>query len=341
MIHVDRDSYPLAGFSSSEDKYLSLTTDRKASRELVVGIILSLQTTFGILGNFSLLYHYLFLYFTGSRLRSTDLIVKNLIVANLLVLLFSGIPHTMSSFGWYQVYSDFGCRFFLYFRGVGRGVSISTTCLLSVFQAIMICPRKSGRADLKEKALKCVVPSISLCWVLHMLVNVLYPMFVSSNWGNKNITNQKSFGYCSAVRHDKTRDSLYAALLSVPDVFSLVLMMWASGSMVFILYRHKQRVKHLHRTNVSSRSSPESRATKTILLLVSTFVYFYTLSSICYVCLALFHNPNWFILKISSIISLCFPTASPFLFMSCDSSLFRLCFAWIRNTKFLNLLRNL
>nr|XP_008538779.1 PREDICTED: vomeronasal type-1 receptor 4-like [Equus przewalskii] len=341
MIHIGHVSYSLAGSSNSEDKYLSLTTDRMASSELAVGVIFLLQTTFGILGNFSLLCHYLFLYFTGSRLRSTDLIVKNLIVANLLVLFSSGLPYTLSSFGWYQVFSDFGCRFFFYVRGVGRGVSIGTTCLLSVFQAIMICPRNYRWAELKMKALKCMVPSIFLCWVLHMLISVMYAMFVSSNWSKKNITNRKAFGYCSAVRHDKTRDSLYAALLSVPDVFSLVLMMWASGSMVFILYRHKQRVQHIHRTNVSSRSSPESRATKTILLLVSTFVYFYTLSSIFHVSLALFHNPSWLLFNIKSIITLCFPTASPFLLMTRDSSVSSLCFAWIRNTKSLNLMTNL
>uniref|UniRef100_A0A8C4MWH0 Vomeronasal type-1 receptor n=1 Tax=Equus asinus asinus TaxID=83772 RepID=A0A8C4MWH0_EQUAS len=285
-----------------------------------LGIIFSLQTTFGILGNFSLLYHYLFLYLTGCRLRSTDLIIKNVIAANLLVLFSMGIPHALSSFGWYQIFDYFGCKTFYYVCGVGRGMSISTTCLLSVFQAIMISPNNSRWAELKVKAPWCIVPSILLCWILQVLVNVVFPMFMTSNWSNKNITNQKDFGYCSAVQHDKIRDFLYAALLSSPDVFCLGLMLWSSSSMVFILYRHKQRVQHLRRTNVSSRSSPESRATKTVLLLVSTFVYFYTLSSIFRVCLALFNSPNWFLLNTNSGITLCFPTLSPFLFMSCDSS---------------------
>ncbi|XP_004439092.1 PREDICTED: vomeronasal type-1 receptor 4-like [Ceratotherium simum simum] len=312
-----------------------------ATRDLVLGTIFSLQTTFGILGNFSLLCFYLFLYFGESRLRSTDLIVKNLIIANLLVLFSSGIPYTMSSFGLYQVFNDFGCRFFFYVRAVGRGVSIGTSCLLSVFQAIMISPRNSRWAELKVKALKCIVPSIFLCWILYMLVNVIFPMFLTSNWSSTNTTNHKAIGECSSVRHDKTRDSLYAALLSIPDVFCLVLMLWASVAMVFILYRHKQRVQHIHRTNISSRSSPESRATKTILLLASTFVYFYTISSLFHVCLAVFNNPNWFLVKINSVITLCFPTVSPFLLMSRDSSVSRLCFAWIRNTKSSNLMRNL
>ncbi|XP_058386085.1 vomeronasal type-1 receptor 4-like [Diceros bicornis minor] len=311
-----------------------------AARDLAVAMIFSLQTLFGILGNFFLLYHYLFLYSTGCRTRSGDLIVKSLIVANLLVLFSSGIHYTMSPFGWYHP-NDFVYTFFPYVHVVGRGVSVCNTCLLSVVQAIMISPRNSRWAELKVKALKCIVPSIFLCWTLQMLINVIYPMFLTSSGSHKNITNRKSFGYCSSVRHDKTRDSLYAALLSFPDVFCLGLMLWASGCIVFILYRQRQRVQHLHKTNVSLRTSPESRATKTILLLVSTFVFFNTLSFIFETVLALFNNSNWFLLNANSVSTLSFPSVSPFLLMRCESSVSRLCFAWIRNTKSPNLMRNM
>ncbi|XP_046540374.1 vomeronasal type-1 receptor 4-like [Equus quagga] len=312
-----------------------------AARDLAVGMIFLLQTTFGILGNCFLLCHYLFLYFTGCRIRSTDLIIKNLIVANLLVLFSSGIHYTLSSFGWYQLFSDFGCRFFPYVRAVGRGVSIGTTCLLSIFQAIIISPRNSRWAEIKVIALKYIVPSIFLCWILQILINIIYPTFVSSYRSHKNITNRKSFGYCSAVRHDETRDSLYAALLSFPDLFCLGLMFLASDTIVFMLCRHKQRVKHLHKTNVSLRTSPESRATKTVLLLVSTFVFFNTLSSIFHALLALFNNPNWFLLNADSVSTLSFPSLSPFLLMSRECSVSRLCFAWIKNTKSPNQMRNM
>ncbi|KAF7470842.1 Hypothetical predicted protein [Marmota monax] len=46
-------------------------------------------------------------------------------------------------------------------------------------------------------------------------------------------------------------------------------MFWASSSMVLILHRHKQRMQHIHKTS-SLRSSPESRATQTILLLAAS-----------------------------------------------------------------------
>ncbi|VCW79300.1 unnamed protein product [Gulo gulo] len=311
-----------------------------ATRDLAVGVIILIQTVVGILGNFCLLYHYLLLHFTGCRPRSTDLIVKNLIVANILVLLSVGIHNTMSSFGWYHILSDFGCKFFPYVRGVGRGVSIGTTCLLSVFQAITISPMNSRWAALKGKPPKCIVPSIVLCWVLQILVNIMYPLFMTITLNNKNVTNRKYFGRCSSIRHEKNRDPLYVALLSFPDALFLGLMFWASSSMVFHLYRHKQRVQHILRTNVSS-SSPESTATKTILLLVSTFVYFNTLSSIFHIILGIFDYLSWYILNTSVIITLCFPILSPFLLMSRDPRISMVCFAWIRNVKSPHVMRNM
>ncbi|KAF3814948.1 hypothetical protein GH733_017224, partial [Mirounga leonina] len=298
------------------------------------------MTTVGILGNFSLLCHYVLLSFTDYRLKSTDFIHKHLTVANFLTLLCRAVPQTMAAFGWKHSLNHFGCKLLFFLHRVGRGVSIGSICILSVYQAITTSPRNSWWAELKVKAPKYIVLSIFLCWMLQMLVNVIFPVYLTSTLSEKNITKgcDKDFGYCSLVRHDKTRDS-YAALLSFPDVLCLGLMLWASSTMLFILYRHKKRVQHIQRT-ISSRSSPESRATKTILLLLSTFVYFYTLSSVFQVVLTLSDDPSWVLLNITAIMAMCFPTVSPFLLMSHNSKVPRLCFAWAGNIKSPRLMRN-
>ncbi|KAB0338838.1 hypothetical protein FD755_025134, partial [Muntiacus reevesi] len=299
----------------------------------MIGMIILTQTMVGILGNFSLLCSYIVLHFMGYRLRSTDLILKHLIVPNSLVLLCKGVPQTMAVFGWKHIRSDFGCKLLFFLHRMGRGVSISSICLLSVFQVITISPWNSSWAALKVTAPKYVVLCILMCWVLQMLVNVIFPFHMTGKWSDKNITEERDYGYCSSIVTDKTEDALYAALLLFPDVSCLGLTFWASSSMVLILYRHKQQVQNIRRTDTSSRSSPESRATKFILLLGSTFVYFYILSSICQVLLALFDQPSRFLVDMSIITAACFPTISPFLLMSHNSSVHRLYFAWIRNAK--------
>ncbi|KAM9226237.1 LOW QUALITY PROTEIN: vomeronasal type-1 receptor 4-like [Dugong dugon] len=292
------------------------------------------------MGNFSLLYHYVFLYFTGCRLRSRDLILKHLTVANSLVILCKGVPQTMAAFKLKDFLSDFGCKLLFYLHRVAGGVSIGITCLLSVFQAITISHRNSRWAELKVKAPKYTDFSIFLCWILHTLINIIIPVHVTGEWNNKNITKKKDFIYCYSVRSDQTTESLYSALL-FPDVVCLGLMIWASGSMVFILYRHKQQVQHIHENNISPTSSPESRAIQTVLVLLGTFVSLYTFSSVFQVCFALFNNPGWQLVNISTLFTACFPTLSPFILTSHDSSVFRLSFAWIRKTKSPSFVRNM
>uniref|UniRef100_A0A8D2GSZ3 Vomeronasal type-1 receptor n=2 Tax=Urocitellus parryii TaxID=9999 RepID=A0A8D2GSZ3_UROPR len=306
-----------------------------AASDVAVGIIFLAQTVVGALGNSSLLLHYLVLYFTGCRVRNTDWILQHLIVANLLALLCKGFPQT------WQLLDDFGCKMLFYLHRVGRGVSIRrSTCLLSVFQAIKISPGDSRWAELKVKASRYTGSFIYLSWILYLLVNVVFLIYMTGRKSNKNITILKDFGYCSGVRHDTSTDSLFAALLTFPDVVCVGLMLWASSSMVLILHRHKQRMQHLHKTS-SSRSSPESRATKTILLLVSTFVSFYTLSCIFPGCLTLVYNPHWLLVNTAAIVPGCFLAVNPFLLMSRDSSASRISFAWIKKRKTPDVMMNM
>uniref|UniRef100_A0A8D1FD92 Vomeronasal type-1 receptor n=1 Tax=Sus scrofa TaxID=9823 RepID=A0A8D1FD92_PIG len=312
-----------------------------ASVDVTTDVIILTQTVVGLLGNFSLFCHYIILYFTGCRSRSTDVILQHLIVANFLTLLSKGVPQTMAAFGWEYSPSDFGCKLIFFLHRVGRGVSMGSICLLSVFQVITISPQNSRWAELKAKAPQHIVPSMCLCWMLQMLVNVVFPVNITGKYSDKNITNRRDFGYCSALRYDETRSILLALLLLLPDVSCLGLMLWASGSMVFLLYRHKQQVQHIRRNIISPRSSPESRATRTILLLVSSFVSFYTLACTFQLVLALFGNPSWFLVKITIVMAAWFPTVSPFLLMSRDLTVHRIYVAWIRNAQSPTVRRNL
>ncbi|XP_021563014.1 vomeronasal type-1 receptor 4-like [Carlito syrichta] len=312
-----------------------------ANKDVVMGITFLSQTVVGFLGNSSLLYHYLLLYFTTNRIKFTDFILKHLMVANILTLLCKGVPSTMAALGLKDFLGDVGCKLLFYLHRVGRGVSFGSTCLLSIFQAITISPRNSRLAELKVKAPKYIGFSIYLSWILYMLVNIIFLMHITGKRSNKTITSHKDLGYCSSIRHDKTADTLYAVLLSFPDMLCLGLMICGSGFMVLVLYRHKQQVRQIHRSNVSLGCTPESRATKTVLLLMSAFGCFYALACIFQVCNTLLINPNWFQVNITSVISMCFPTVSPFLLMSRDFDVSRLCFSWMRNRKTPNFLRNM
>ncbi|NP_001160785.1 vomeronasal 1 receptor oryCunV1R1627 [Oryctolagus cuniculus] len=305
------------------------------TKDWTTGTIFLSQTITGVLGNFSLLSHYVYLYFTGCKFRPTDLIIKHLTVANCLVILSRGVPQTMTALGMKHFLSDTACKLVFYVHRVGRDVSISSTCLLSIFQAITVSPRNTLWAKLKAKVPKYIAPSVILFWMVNMILNILVPIGVSANWSEKNITKKTDYGYCYSIT-DKIIEygTLYAALVLFRDVFFVALLLWSSSSMVVTLYRHKQQVQYIHGTNVSSRSSPESRATQSILVLVSSFVSLFTLSSIFHICLTALRNPTLWLVNTSAVLAGSFPAVSPYILMSHDSRVPRLCCACTRNTEF-------
>lgn len=140
-----------------------------ASRDLAVGVISLSQTVVGILGNFLFLYQSVTIHLRGHRLKPLDFILRHLIFANILVLLSKGLPQMVAAFGLRHFLSDPGCKLIFYVHRVAA-VSFSTTCLLSVFQAIMISPRNSTWTSLKGKAQVHQLHSLPMLG-LHFLVN--------------------------------------------------------------------------------------------------------------------------------------------------------------------------
>uniref|UniRef100_A0A8D1IJ95 Vomeronasal type-1 receptor n=1 Tax=Sus scrofa TaxID=9823 RepID=A0A8D1IJ95_PIG len=299
--------------------------DRMDTKDWAIGMIFLLQTTAGLLGNCSLLYHFLFLYLTGGTSRSTDLILKHMTLANLLVLLSKGIPETLAALGSKHFLDDFGCKLLFYIQKVSRDVSIGTTCILSVFQVIMISPRDSRWAQLQGKAPRYLGTFSILCWVLNMMLNISVPIYTSDRLNNTTSIRHIDHIYCFSVGYSSITYKIYVSLVSFRDGFRLGLMVGSSGSMVLILHRHKQRVRYIHRHDQSARPSPETTATQTILVLVCCFVSLWTLSSVLHSCVAIFNNPSFWLKNTSKLIAACFPALSPYILMSHDSRVSR-CF---------------
>uniref|UniRef100_A0A4X2K9P0 Vomeronasal type-1 receptor n=1 Tax=Vombatus ursinus TaxID=29139 RepID=A0A4X2K9P0_VOMUR len=108
------------------------------------------------------------------------------------------------------------------------------------------------------------------------------------------------------------------------DVVGIGIMVWTSGSMVFDLYRHCQRLQYIHNTSLPPRTFLETRATQTILLSVSLFVSFYLLNSIFALYMDFSKSYLWLILT-STFLAACFPACSPFLLIASDSQVPRYC----------------
>ncbi|XP_036599660.1 vomeronasal type-1 receptor 1-like [Trichosurus vulpecula] len=285
---------------------------------IALGLLFLFQTGFGALGNSFLLGLYTITFFTGPRLRPIDLLLCHLAFANDLVLLSKGIPQIMATLGLTNFLDDVGCKLVFYFHRVARDLSLCTTCLLSSFQAFTLSPRSSWWENFKARSPKYIVPLFLSCWTFNLLKNCLILLYMKGPKGSNNITGINDFIYCSATFHVSPYILLYILLFSLPDVLYVGIMVGTSGYIVFVLYRHHQRVQYLHGNSLKPNGFPEARATQTVLLLIILFVSFYCLNSILLLCIRYGKTFSWLVHS-SAFLAACFPACSSFVLIVSDS----------------------
>ncbi|XP_005087807.2 vomeronasal type-1 receptor 1-like [Mesocricetus auratus] len=278
------------------------------------GIMFFMQTAAGILANSFLFHLYNFPLFTAQVLRPTNLILNQLVISNNLVLFSKGIPQTVATFGLTSFLGDSGCKLILYLHRVARGVSLSTTSLLSGFQAIKLHPDTFVWLNLRSRSSKCIGACCFLCWIPQLVLNIPVSMIKTGPPNSKNLSAKGIYRYCSSTRPERLTFLLKAAILLLSDILCLVIMAWASGSMVVVLYKHKHRVQHIRSHSLSPRASHEDRATRTILILVTMFLSFYSVASLLSLWISQTVNPSHWLLNTSVLLSLGFPALSPFVF---------------------------
>ncbi|KAM5236318.1 vomeronasal type-1 receptor 1-like [Ctenodactylus gundi] len=293
------------------------------SARLNLGIIFLSQTGIGLVGNSSLLFLSNRTLFTEHHLRPTDLVLNQLVLVNSMVLFSKGVPQTLETFGWKHILGDSGCKLVFYLYRVGTGVSFSTVCLFSGFQAIKLDPSICRWLNFKIKSIKFSGFCCFLCWIPHVLINSFIPLIVNGALNTNNLSVESNYEYCSWVKPEGY-SLLFIVLYFFPNLTSLLFIIWASGSMILFLHRHKQRVQHIHSHSFPSRPSREARAQRTILILVSSFITFYFLYTILTIWMTLVANQGQWMVSSSVLVASCFPEFSPFVLIISDSHVSRL-----------------
>ncbi|KAF5912626.1 hypothetical protein HPG69_007614, partial [Diceros bicornis minor] len=94
---------------------------------------------------------------------------------------------------------------------------------------------------------------------------------------------------------------------------------YASGYIVFFLYRHQKNIQHRHRNNFSSRASHETRVIRIVLLLMICFVVFYLSNSYHSLYLSTMKKKHQLLENISDMFSSCYSVFCPFLLIGRES----------------------
>uniref|UniRef100_F6UGI3 Vomeronasal type-1 receptor n=1 Tax=Ornithorhynchus anatinus TaxID=9258 RepID=F6UGI3_ORNAN len=252
------------------------------------------QTGVGIMGNSlpNMLYFSSFL--LGSKPKPTDLVIIHLAV----------ITRTAGILGLRLLQTSAEYKSFAYVYRITRSLSICTTSFLSMLQAITISPSE----EWIEEFLKAQIPNVillvlAILWIPNLLIstNLLYQVVASHN-----ATSTESNCYVVPVR--TLLQGLILILMALRDILSLGLMSCSSGYM------------HLHSTGQAPKTSPERRATETIVLLVSCFVVFYCADFLLSLFLGTSMKNNVTLMNISMFVVSGYATVSPFVLVTCDTS---------------------
>ena len=209
------------------------------------------------------------------------------------------------------------------FSSIFRGICLSMTSLLSAFQAMRLCPHFSSWLELRVRSPTCIAFCCFLCWLLNLSINISIPFHMTSPTHTEHLSVKVNYGYCSTLNPNRNVRFVCPAIFFTMDFICLSLMVWASGSMVVFLLRHKQRVQHIHSNSHSPRACAEARAASTILVLASSFCSLYSLSALLSIWMSLFAIPGQWLVDASVVLSLCFPTVSPFVLICSDTRVTR------------------
>ncbi|XP_007527241.1 vomeronasal type-1 receptor 4-like [Erinaceus europaeus] len=241
--------------------------------------------------------------------KSIDLIIIHLTVANFMTVSLSGIPEIVFFFGIRNFMGDFGCKAVTYSYRVCRGVSLCCTSFLSLFQAIKIAPSNSRWAWLKPRISSFIFPAFFFFWIINLLIYIQVPLSIRAPYNITNLGRVYNLKYCIGAHHDKLQLATIQGAMFVGDFLCVFLMIWASVYMVRLLFMHRKTVQRVHSTSLCPRLSRETKATHTILALVS-FVFFHLTSSCFTLYVCHLHNRQG-LENITLFISSCYPVICP------------------------------
>ncbi|XP_021009834.1 vomeronasal type-1 receptor 90-like [Mus caroli] len=279
--------------------------------------VLYFQAGLGVLANMFLLCFYIFI-LIGHRPKPMDLISCQLSFIHMMMFLTGGDLLLTDIFASLNIDNDFKCKATFYISRVTRGLSICTTCLLSVFQAVTISPNTSVLANFKQKLKKYMIYVFLCIWSFNLSYSS-NRIFYVRGFTNVSETNQMQVTEsCSLFRMNYIIRVFIFTVTTSRDVFLVGVMLITSTYMVIILCRHQKQCKHLHSIS-HLRASPEKRATQAILLLVIFFVVMYWVDFVISTISVLLWMYDPVILRVQKFVMYAFPTISPLVQISSDN----------------------
>ncbi|XP_040822567.1 putative vomeronasal receptor-like protein 4 [Ochotona curzoniae] len=278
-----------------------------------------IQAGIGILANAFFLLLHSFTIQQVHRLRPTDITTCHLAFVHLVMLLTTLDILSEDMFQLWNFPNELKCKLLFYLSRVMRGLSISTTCLLSIIQVITISPSSFCLSRFKHKLTSYIVFAFFCIWSLNLYTNSYVISYTVAHSNRTNLLNVSR--YCSVSSMNSIIMALVLTLGLSQSGFFVGLMLLSSMYTVVCLCSHQRKSEYLHSMSISPRISPIKRVTRTVLVLVSFFVVMYCLDII----ISSFSTRLWryepVVLDIQRLVGNVYATVSPLVLISSDKRL--------------------
>ncbi|XP_034366536.1 vomeronasal type-1 receptor 4-like [Arvicanthis niloticus] len=285
--------------------------------QFVKETIFLFMTVLGILGNISVSVNYMFSWWGGPEKKPIHLILIHLAFTNIIILLTKGLQKTIAAFGLRNFLDDTGCKIIVYLQRVARGLSICTSSLLTVVQAIIISPRSSGWRRLRPKSAWHILPFFSFFWILNALISMNLIHSIKSTGVNMSQLKNSNH-YCYFTLESQQIKWIALPLMVLRDAVFQGAMGGASGYMAFLLHKHHQHVLYLQNSKLLYRTPPELRAAQSVLLLMLCFVFFYWTDCAFSLFLSLSLGDSFMMINTQEFLTIAYAVFSPLVLIHRD-----------------------
>ncbi|NP_001160916.1 vomeronasal 1 receptor cavPorV1R666 [Cavia porcellus] len=282
--------------------------------DLVKGTILAFLAGLGTAGNiFVFVNHILML--RGTEKKVVHLILIHLAFANIIMLLSKGMPRTMADVGVRNFLDDTSCKIVCYLERVARSLSICTSGLLTVVQAVTMSPRSSRWRRLRPRSAWLVLSLFPFLWIFSFLTNISLLLYITSTSVNTSQMSESDYCYFRP-KNQKVRWIILSSMVLRDAVFQ-GLTCGPSAYLVLLLRRHHQHVLHLQSSKFLYKTPTEVRAARSVLLLMLCFLFFYWADCVFALLVNSFLKSNP-MLNIREFLTLGYAILSPFVLIHRD-----------------------
>ncbi|XP_069488817.1 olfactory receptor class A-like protein 1 [Ambystoma mexicanum] len=271
----------------------------------------------GIPGNMIILALFARLWIFRGKFIPADIILCKLTFINMVVVLIRGIPQCLSALGVRMIFDQQGCNFVIFTYRTCRAMSVFMTSLLSCYQCVLLAPSSSFWAIIKSKMVQKLLPVMMFFWCFNFLRNFFFFYSFSMGLYPNATAHVLNLEFCVII-FSSYNDYLVNVILSIVyDVICIGLMCLSSVYIVIVLYRHRRRLKSIRSSKEDDRSNAETKASNAVVMLVSTYVFFFGLDNgIWLFSICTSTNPSLVITDARVFFSSCFSALSPIVIIS-------------------------